>query len=77
MDSVAGMAAGVILAAVIFGIVMTVCWTILPFAVIGTKPLLRQLLAEQRRTNDLLQAMSERSTQEPTLPLISTGPPDF
>jgi hypothetical protein len=35
-------------------IVLVVCWIILPFAVIGTKPLLRQILAEHQRTNDLL-----------------------
>ena len=40
---------------VVFGIVLVVCWIVLPFAVIGTKPLLRQLLAETKRTNALLE----------------------
>jgi len=35
-------------------LVLVICWIILPFAVIGTKPLLRQLIAETKRTNDLL-----------------------
>ena len=34
--------------------VLAVCWLILPFALIGTKPLLRELLAETKRTNALL-----------------------
>lgn len=77
MDAVAGMAAGTLVVVVIFGVVLMVVWTILPFAVIGIKPLLRQLLAEQRRTNELLQAMSERSEKQPPLPLLTAGPPDF
>ena len=40
---------------VALGIVLAVCWIILPFALIGTKPLLRQLIAETKRTNDLLE----------------------
>jgi hypothetical protein len=31
-----------------------VCWLLLPFYLIGTKTLLRQLIAEQQRTNELL-----------------------
>jgi len=38
----------------IFGIVIAICWIILPFALIGTKPLLRQLIAEVKRNNELL-----------------------
>lgn len=41
---------------VIFGIVLLVAWTLLPFAMIGTKPLLRELLKEQKETNRLLAA---------------------
>lgn len=32
----------------IFGLVMAVVWLLLPFAMFGIKPLLRQILAEQR-----------------------------
>ena len=35
--------------------IIAICWVVLPFAIIGTKPLLRELLAEQRRTNALLE----------------------
>ena len=36
-------------------VILVVCWIVLPIAVIGTKPLLRQILAEQKRTNALLE----------------------
>ena len=39
---------------VIFLFVLAICWIILPFALIGTKPLLRELIAETKRTNPLL-----------------------
>jgi hypothetical protein len=40
---------------VCFLIVLSVCWIVLPFALIGTKGLLRELIAETRRTNALLE----------------------
>ena len=46
--------AGLYLFVVIFLVVLAICWIVLPFALIGTKPLLRQLLTEARRTNELL-----------------------
>ena len=36
------------IAAIIFSIVMTIAWIIVPFALIGTKPILRAILAELR-----------------------------
>ena len=39
---------------VAFGIALLIAWIVLPFAVLGTKPLLRELLAEMKRTNELL-----------------------
>lgn len=47
---------------VIAAVFIAVLWIALPFAVFGLKPLLRALLDEQKRTNDLLQKrMSTRS----------------
>ena len=46
---------GLYLAGMILLLILVVCWIALPIAIIGTKPLLRQLLAEQRRTNTLLE----------------------
>ena len=43
-----------LVAAIVFAIVLLVCWIVLPLALIGTKPLLRELIREQRRTNELL-----------------------
>ena len=39
----------------VFGLILAIAWIILPFALIGTKPLLRQLIAEVQRTNVLLE----------------------
>lgn len=46
-------------AASIFAVVLLICWIVLPFAIIGTKPLLRELIAEIRKTNALLQQLHE------------------
>lgn len=54
MSDMAGAGAGMILVLFLLFVVLVICWIILPFAIIGTKPLLRQLLAEQVETNQLL-----------------------
>jgi len=36
------------LALIVLGLILAVAWIILPFALIGTKPLLRELIAEVR-----------------------------
>ena len=43
------------IAAIAFGVLLAIAWIILPFALIGTKPLLRELIAEVKRTNVLLE----------------------
>ena len=45
---------------VLFAAVLYILWVLMPFAVFGTKDLLRQLIREQRRTNELLQAQASR-----------------
>lgn len=47
--------------------VIAILWLLMPFAVFGTKDLLRQLLREQKRTNDLLAAIGERREELPRL----------
>lgn len=42
-------------AAVGFGVVLAVAWIVLPFAMFGVKPLLRELIAEAKKTNALLE----------------------
>ena len=46
-------------AMIVFGIVLSIAWIVLPFALIGTKPLLRELIAETKRTNELLRQRLE------------------
>jgi predicted PurR-regulated permease PerM len=43
------------LVAIVLGVVLIVCWIVLPFAVIGTKPLVRELIREQQTTNKLIE----------------------
>ena len=43
------------LALYVLGLILAIAWIILPFALIGTKPLLRQLIVEVQRTNRLLE----------------------
>lgn len=45
----------------LIGLVIAVLWVLMPFAIFGTKDLLRQLIREQKRTNELLQAQAERA----------------
>jgi hypothetical protein len=52
---------------VIFGLVLVVCWIILPFAIIGTKHRLDLIVAEQRRTNVLLAAITKRNPAPPAV----------
>lgn len=40
-----------------FLIILVIAWTLLPFAMIGIKPLLRDLIAETRQTNRLLEEL--------------------
>jgi hypothetical protein len=54
-----------ILFGILFGLVLAVCWIILPFALIGTKPILREILREQRRTNELLEARLPSLRKQP------------
>ena len=49
--------AGAILLFTLLGAVLVIVWIVLPFAVFGTKPLLRAVLREQQRTNELLTAL--------------------
>ncbi len=43
------------------GLVLAIAWLVVPFALIGTKPLLRKLLDEQRVTNTLLQSLRDEA----------------
>jgi hypothetical protein len=51
------------IAAAIFGLILTVLWILVPFALFGIKPLLRELIAEQRRANELAARIAATPTQ--------------
>jgi hypothetical protein len=54
---------------VIFVAILSIAWIILPFALIGTKPLLRRILDEQIRMNALLATLAAaRRPQAPNPP---------
>jgi len=57
MDGLVG--AGVVMW--LFLIVLAILWICMPFAIFGTKPLLHELLAEQKKTNKLLQDQADRA----------------
>ncbi|HCV96200.1 hypothetical protein D3C87_415800 [compost metagenome] len=56
----------------IFAAVMGLVWLVVPFAIFGIKDLLRELLAEQKKTNELL-AHGPRATlpDAPALPPVT------
>jgi len=56
------------LALVILGLVLAIAWIILPFALIGTKPLLRRILDEQIRMNALLASLAAARRPTPPTP---------
>jgi len=65
-----GLSGLVWLGLVIFGLILAIAWIILPFALIGTKPLLRRILDEQIRMNALLASLAaaRRPQQTPKPP---------
>jgi hypothetical protein len=55
MDSgLAGFLGAFWLGLVLLGIALLIAWIVLPFAIIGSKPILREILAESKKTNALL-----------------------
>jgi len=46
------------------GLALVVSWIVLPFAIIGTKPLLEKLLRETQRTNELLHQLKQQLIQD-------------
>mgnify|MGYP000479077672 CR=1 FL=1 len=50
-----GMDSSVMLFLFFLALLVAVLWVLMPFAIFGTKPILRQILEQQQRTNQLLQ----------------------
>jgi hypothetical protein len=76
MDStaVAGMG-GVMVVLALLGVVLAIAWILLPFAMFGMKPLLRELIAETKRTNALLQEVKMAAGVAPVSPSTRVGQP--
>jgi hypothetical protein len=71
--SIAGMG-GVMTVLVLLGVVLLIAWILLPFAMFGIKPLLRDLLAATKETNRLLAAQAPpKAPVVPEKPLFGIG----
>jgi predicted PurR-regulated permease PerM len=44
------------LVAIVVCVTLVICWIVVPFAVVGLKPLVRELIREQQANNKLVQA---------------------
>lgn len=47
----------------LFLLVLAIAWVIMPFALIGTKPLLRELIKEKKETNRLLREIGKSANK--------------
>jgi len=61
-----GTLGGIYLFVIIVGVIIAILWILLPFAVFGLKDLMRKVLSEQRRTNELLERIAGHPRQDAT-----------
>ncbi|CAN7449448.1 hypothetical protein LJR099_003010 [Variovorax paradoxus] len=61
---------------VLVALFVAILWILMPFAIFGTKPLLKTLIAEQKKTNRLLEAAAERGKLPTDVVLVSTRKQD-
>lgn len=54
---------GVYLVIVLAGLLIGILWILMPFAVFGIKDLARELIKEQRKTNQLLESLVAQNPQ--------------
>src|SRR5882672_9904438 len=59
MNAGAAVSGLLMIAVVAFLIVLAICWIVLPFAVVGTKPLLLRLIRDTEETNQLLRSLGK------------------
>lgn len=65
---IAGPGPLLVLVVVVLGMVLLVAWIVLPFAVLGTKRILRELLRQQQRSTQLLEDIARRLPPPPDPP---------
>lgn len=75
MEGMGVLAGPMAIAVTIFLIVLVIAWILLPFAMFGMKALLRELIAETRRTNDLLKGATAARSPGADLPQAGPGQP--
>lgn len=71
MGAMSGFAFGTGLTVLLLGLVALVALVLLPFALFGIRRLLRALLAEQERTNELLEELAARD--RPPVPVLDVN----
>jgi len=54
----------------LFGLLITILWVLLPFAMFGMKPLLRELIAETCHSNNILQQRLPDLGRRPSAPSV-------
>jgi hypothetical protein len=57
----------------VLGFIIAILWVLMPFAIFGTKPLLRELIAEQNRTNRLLEEAAALRAKAPSEAVLVTA----
>ncbi len=58
----------------LFVLLLAILWILVPFAIFGIKPLLRDLIAGQRRTNEFLSTLVVQ-TDAAAAPVVRHAPP--
>jgi hypothetical protein len=56
-----------LLVAYLLMLILAIAWIIVPFAIIGIKPLIRELIAEVRIANQIRASVHDRGHREPSL----------
>ena len=60
-----GISAGLGVLVIIFLFILAILWFLLPFAIFGTKDLLKELIIETKKNNDLLAQLMPKQTMQP------------
>jgi hypothetical protein len=55
-----GIVGFMVLGGIVFVVALVLCWIVLPFAIVGTKPILRDILREMREANRLQREINDR-----------------
>ena len=73
MNGMAGLGVFLSVALFLVGLVVGIRWICRPFAILGPNPLLRELIAEQRKTNQYLAAVAAADRGKATFDVSAGG----